>query len=252
MNKGMGAQFQYSISPVVKWLLIINVSIWFIGQVFLQNYMGVPLTKYLSLVPSEIFYQFKIWQPFTYMFLHTLSVTHILFNMLMLWFIGTELENRWGRNLFIFFYIFSGVGAGLIYTLGMVLWTIAFPNSTSMLVPVVGASGAIYGLLLAYGILFGERIIHVMMIFPMKAKYFVILLGAIEFVSMVTSNVTGGGDIAYLAHLGGIAAGYVALLIMTRWQKRQFSSKAKRRSSNLKLVVDNEKPNKGQAPKYWN
>jgi membrane associated rhomboid family serine protease len=113
----------------------------------------------------------------------------------------------------------------------------------------MGASGAIFGLLLAYGILFGERIIHVMMVFPMKAKYMVMILGAVEVASLLTADVNGG-DVAYLAHLGGLISGYLALLGWTKYQRLQWSQKAKKKHGNLRLVVDNEKEQK--APKYWN
>jgi membrane associated rhomboid family serine protease len=245
MNRSGQPQFQFSISPMVKILMIANVAIWFVFQILLEKF-GVPFTTYFSLVPSEVVYGFQIWQPFTYMFLHSNSVTHILFNMLMLWMMGTELEQRWGKNYFLFFYLGSGVGAAIIYILGMVGFYFIKPEMTGLLVPVVGASGAIFGLMLAYGVLFGERMVYFFGVFPVKAKIFVLIMGAIQVASMLTVDVAGG-DVAYLCHLGGLIAGYLLLIGSARFQRFQWNQKAKKRSSKLKLVVDNEK-----TPKYWN
>jgi membrane associated rhomboid family serine protease len=245
MNRPGQPQFQFSISPMVKKLLIANVVIWFVFQIILEK-LGLPFTQYFSLVPSEVIFSFQFWQPVTYMFLHSGSVTHILFNMLMLWMMGSELEQRWGKNFFLFFYIGSGVGAAVIYILGMVGFYYVKPEMTGLLVPVVGASGALFGLMLAYGVLFGERMIYFFGVFPIKAKFFVLIMGAIQVASMFTVDVAGG-DVAYLCHLGGLISGYLLLLGAARFQRFQWNQKAKKRNSKLKLVVDNEK-----TPKYWN
>ena len=186
------------------------------------------------------------------MFLHTYQVSHIFFNMLMLWFTGTELENRWGRRFFLTYYILSGVGAALIYCLGTWIYFLFHPSTLGLTVPVMGASGAIFGLLLAYGILFGERQILVFGVIPMKAKIFVLILGLMELASLLTSDVNGG-DVAYLAHIGGLISGYLILIGWTRLKQSMWMSKTKKKNRNLRLVVDNEKPSKtGDNPKYWN
>lgn len=240
---------QMPMTPTVKWLMIINVACWIILQVFIESvFRWFPVSSTLGLVPGKILYFFYIWQPFTYMFLHSTDVTHILFNMLMLWWLGAELEQRWGRKFFLTYYFVCGVGAALIYTVGMWIYAYGSGNVNGLTAPVVGASGALFGLMLAYGMLFGERIVHFMMLFPMKAKYMVMILGAIQIVSMLTSQVAGGG-VAYLAHLGGLISGYLFLKGRQSWGNISQSLKNRKRGRKLHLVVDNEKRD---TPKYWN
>lgn len=235
----------------MKVLIGLNLALWFFGQVILEGYGEVHLTRFLALFPGKVIFDGAIWQVVTYMFLHSMQVSHILLNMLMLWFLGAELEATWGRRFFLFYYLASGVGAGILYTLGVWGYSLATGSSQGLVVPVVGASGAVFGLMLAYGILFGERTIHFMLLFPMKAKYFVMILGAVEVMSIVTHGV-GGGEVANLAHLGGLVSGYLTLLGTTFWQRRQNQRKAKKKGPNLRLVVDNDKNAKKDEPRYWN
>lgn len=102
-------------SMTMKVLIGLNVGVWLVGQLLLERYLGVPFTHYLGLYPGKVLLDGAVWQLFTYMFLHSTSITHIVFNMLMLWMIGSELEIRWGRKFFIGFYLGTGVGAALIY-----------------------------------------------------------------------------------------------------------------------------------------
>lgn len=242
----------FSISPTVKWIVIANVSIWLGFQILLEQYGGVAFSRWFALYPAKVLYDFFLWQPFTYMFLHTYQVTHILFNMLMLWFLGTELENRWGKKFFLSYYVLTGAGAAFFYCVGTWIYFLIKPGTNSLVIPVMGASGAIFGLLLAYGILFGERVIYAMGVFPIKAKFFVMIMGLVEVASLLTSDVNGG-DVAYLAHLGGLLSGYLILVGRTRLQQYQWSRKAKRKTRNLRLVVDNDRaPKTGEGPKYWN
>jgi membrane associated rhomboid family serine protease len=244
------------VTPVVKWLVIANVSIWFLGQVLLEGFVvGRPFfSAPLSLVPEQVLFQGALWQVFTYMFLHTQQITHILFNMLMLWFFGAELEQRWGSRFFLIYYFVTGVGAGVLYVTCNALAVLLFGFSpTNLLIPVIGASGAIFGLLLAYGMLFGERVIHFMMMFPMKAKFFVMIMGFVELASLITSR-ERGSDVAYLAHLGGLISGFVFLKAWAFWQRKTWNKKIanKHKGRNLRLVVDNEKEDDKKGPKYWN
>lgn len=250
MNRGVTFQVA-PFTRAVKWLLIINVSIWFLFQVVMEGFLRIPFTSLFGMFPGKVLFDFQIWQVFTYMFLHSMQVTHILFNMLMLWFFGAELEQRWGLKFFVTYYLISGVGAAILYCLGIWGYSLATGSQTGLIVPVIGASGAIFGLLLAQGILFGDRVVYFFMLFPMKTRYFVMLMGAIQMASMMTSSVSGG-EVAYLAHLGGIASGYLCLkakdyIDRNNWKKR---AKAKTKGRNLRLVVDNEKDDK--PPKYWN
>ncbi|HEY8270309.1 MAG TPA: rhomboid family intramembrane serine protease [Pseudobdellovibrionaceae bacterium] len=252
MNRGSQMSMAVPLTPVVKWLVIINVAIWFIFQILVEGFFKVPFTSFLNLVPSRVIFQFHVWELFTYMFLHSMQVTHILFNMLMLWFFGAELEMRWGGKYFLFYYLFTGVGAAILYCLGMASYAAVTGSQIGLMVPVIGASGAIFGLMLAQGILFGERIVYFFMLFPMKTRYFVMLMGGVQMASMLTSGVSGG-EVAYLAHLGGLASGYVALLLMSRWKNYVNFKKTKKKGRNLRLVVDNENPKKSNnGPRYWN
>jgi membrane associated rhomboid family serine protease len=249
-------QMNLTITPMVKLLIIVNLVIWVVLQILMEAWAKIPFTKYFALYPGKFIYEFALWQPLTYMFLHSMQVSHIVFNMLMLWFVGGELEQRWGRKFFVSYYLISGAGAALIYCFVVAIYSLLSGSQQGLVVPVIGASGAIFGLLLAYGILFGERTMHFMMVFPMKAKYFVMILGAIEVMSILTSGVVGG-EVAYLAHLGGILSGYLTLLGWTRIQQSSWRRTPKKKGAGrLRLVVDNNKSkdqNKGNNdPKYWN
>lgn len=244
------------ISPWVKKLIIVNVAIWFFLQLIVEglfldkNY----ITQYLSFTPKYTFEYFFIWQPFTYMFLHSTNVFHVLLNMVSLWFFGSELEYRWGGKAFLRYYITCGVGAAVIYFIGVLaVGLIQGSQPLVYVVPVLGASGAVFGVLLAYGILFGDRIIYFFGVFPMKARYFIMMIGGIEVVTLVSQGM-GGTGVANLAHIGGLVTGYLYLLVLTRWQQKRWrgdkSSKGRR---NLRLVVNNtEKKDDSEGPKYWN
>jgi membrane associated rhomboid family serine protease len=234
----------------VKWLIGVNVAVWFFGILILQRMIlhSDVLVEFFALFPYRVLHQFWIWQPFTYMFLHSTNIMHILFNMLVLWWFGSELEMRWGRRFFLTYYFVSGVGAALIYVLGITIYGLITGNVLAMMEPVVGASGAGFGLMVAYGMIFGDRVVSFMMIFPMKAKHFVMILGFIELATLMDNGTSSG--VANLAHLGGIISGYLFLQFWTNWRFRLQSSGAARRGRKLKLVVNNEKNQ--QQPKYWN
>jgi membrane associated rhomboid family serine protease len=247
-NRGPGPQMQLSIpfTWVVKRLVIAHVGIWLIGQVIIEQYFlkDQQLTTIFGLVPELLITRFFVWQPFTYMFLHsTDGVTHILFNMLLLWWLGSELEQTWGKRFFALYYFVCGVGAAIIYTITVLGISLATERIQPLFMPVVGASGAIFGLMLAYGIIFGERTVYFFFVFPMKAKFFVMILGGVEVVMLLNSGI-GGGQVANLAHLGGLMTGFVFLALWTRMQRRQ----AKGGRGKLKLVVNNDK----DKPRYWN
>ena len=251
-------QFQMSVpfTKTVKALVITNVAIWVGLVLILQNLIlgGSFIFDLFALVPARVITDFWIWQVFTYMFLHSTGVFHVLFNMLVLWWFGSELESRWGSRFFLTYYLVCGAGAGVIYLLGSLIYYFATGQAATLTSPLVGASGATYGLLLAYGILFGERQIYFMMLFPMKAKYFVMIIGAVELVTLLDSGM--GSQVANLAHLGGIAVGFAFLAIVAQTRARR--SGAAKRGRRLKLVVNNENqpPSDSKSdsggPKYWN
>lgn len=248
------------LSPVVKWLIITNMAIWIILQILIDKFIlghGMeepsPIILYLGMIPQLVIEKGYVWQLFTYMFLHSLNIWHILFNMLSLWFFGAELEYRWGAKFFLTYYLVCGVGAILIYVLGYLFGGLIMGEPlTGYFMPVVGASGCVFGLLVAYAMLFGDRIIYFFGIIPMKAKMFILIYGGIEFFILLTSGLGGPGNTANLAHLGGIITGFVFLWGWTRYQQSKWhlaktSSKSRR---NLRLVVN--KDDKNDGPKYWN
>jgi membrane associated rhomboid family serine protease len=195
-----GASFSIGpggITPAVKFLIITNV------VVYLVNLIVPAMTLRLGLEPRAVFESLALWQPFTYMFLHsTGGVGHILINMLALWMFGTELERTWGTRFFTKYYFVTGVGAAATSLLLSLFSDGVYYSVT------VGASGAIYGLLLGYGMYFPNRPIYLYFIFPIPAKYFVMIVGAIAFVSAMSGP---GGGVAHSAHLGGLVVGYLYL-----------------------------------------
>lgn len=240
----------------VRALILTNLAIWIGGVLILQPLLfgDGRLVDWFALTPAKLINSFWVWQPLTYMFLHSGGgISHILFNMLSLWWFGTELEDRWGKRFFVSYYLVCGVGAGAIYALGTLIYGLITGNPAPMMIPLVGASGAVFGLLLAYGLLFGERMIFFMMLFPMKARWFTVLIGVIELVTLLDTGLNS--SVANLAHLGGIAVGFVYLTFVARWRTRgQRPSTDRKRGRRLKLVVNNDRqpPENGGGPKYWN
>jgi len=249
-----GSQVQMSVPPftfAVKWIVIASVGIWFFGQVILENFFKVPFSPFLSLFPSHVLFEFRIWELFTYIFLHsTREISHILFNMLMLWFLGADLEQLWGRRTFFLYYILNGMAAALIYVFGMAIYTAISGSQVGLIIPVVGASGALFAVMVAYAWHFGDRQMYFFMLFPLKAKYFVMILGFIQVASMLTSGVSGG-EVAYLAHIGGLVSGLAYLWGRSRWKNFESARKNRKKGRNLRLVVDNEKK-ESKDPRYWN
>jgi membrane associated rhomboid family serine protease len=154
----------------------------------------------LGLVPYRVIHGAQIWRLGTYMFLHA-GVTHVAVNMLTLWMFGTELERVWGTRYFLKFYFTTGIGAGVLTVL-IALLPFGFAQEI-YLTATVGASGAIFGLLLAYGLYYPDRPIYLYFVFPIPARYFVLILGAI--------SLFAGGGIAHATHLGGVVIGYLML-----------------------------------------
>jgi membrane associated rhomboid family serine protease len=198
--------FNWSFPTGVKWLVISNVAVYLV-YFFGSWIKGEPIFGSLELMPSAVI-RGAFWQLFTYLFLHSLtSFTHILFNMLMLWMFGAPIEETWGTRRFLQYYFVCGIGAGIC----VVLVNLAFGNPHQR---VLGASGAIYGLLLAFGMLFPNQTVLLSFLFPIKAKYMVMIFGAIAFMSSFQS----GSTVSNLAHLGGMIFGFA-------YMKTQFGSR---------------------------
>jgi membrane associated rhomboid family serine protease len=186
------------LTPAIKAIMIAN------ALLFVVTFFVRDLLVMFGLQPEAVIEHYAVWQLVTYMFLHG-GISHILFNMLTLWMMGTELERRWGTPFFTKFYFVCGIGAGLTQILMGVL-PFDFANHFYLL-STIGASGAIFGVLLAYALYFPTRPILMFFLFPVPAKYFVMILGAIQL--LLASD--GGSNVAYTAHLGGIATGYLYL-----------------------------------------
>ncbi len=187
-----------AISPVIKYLIIIN------GLVFvLQNLIKFPMVYYFGLTPSLFFQEFPnlLFQPLTYMFLHG-GFFHILFNMFALWMFGTEIEFTWRSRPFLLFYILCGLGGA----------TLSLIFNSGLAIPIVGASGAIYGILAAYWLMFPDRYLLIFFLFPMKVRYAIPLFAVLNFLA-------SGAGTAHLAHLGGALVGLAYLKL--DWRFRQ-------------------------------
>jgi membrane associated rhomboid family serine protease len=246
------------ITRAVKALLI-SYFVIFIVQQTADQFFDTNLLGWLGLVPSAFALQQRFWQLFTYAFLHA-DVMHLFFNLLMLVFIGGELEALWGAVRFIRYYFFCSISAGVLY-----LFLVYFWKGAGLNVPMVGASAGIYGLLVAYGLIFGERVLLFMLLFPMKAKHFVWILAAVEFLTTVYSG--RGSGLSSAAHLGGMIAGFGYLWIRASYklaQKNRQESKVrnikakKQAKSHLKLIIDNEheserfmREDRSKDPKTW-
>ena len=216
----------FSFLPVVvKNLLIIN-GIMFLADVVLARF-GIDLSNILGLhffMASD----FHVHQLFTYMFMHG-NFSHLFFNMFALWMFGNTLENIWGPKRFLLFYILCGLGAGLIQEgVQYIVYAtnLAHYDNVNMggtIIPMgqylnylttVGASGAIYGLLLAFGMMFPNSMIYLYFFVPIKAKWFVIGYAVIELLNGLGAS---GDHVAHFSHLGGMLVGLIIILI---WKKK--------------------------------
>ena len=186
-------------TPAIKTLIVANVA------AFLLTSVAPTLTLRFGLRPADVFEGFAFWQPVTYLFLHG-GISHILFNMLALWMFGVELERLWGSRYFVKYYFVCGIGAA-VTTLLLSLSPLAIADQMYYALT-IGASGAVYGILLAYGLYYPTRPIFIYFVFPIPAKYFVMIIGAI---SLLSSFGGPGGGVAHGAHLGGLVAGYLYL-----------------------------------------
>lgn len=206
---GTGSYFGVPpISPVVKRLIVVSVAIWIV-QFLLFKAQQIELSWYLGIVPP-LFFRGWVWQIGTYLFLHsTYNPWHILMNMLYLYLFGGDLERHWGGRRFLRYYLICGVGAGLVVATAGKL--------SGVEIPTIGASGAIYGLLLAYGIVFAERVVVFMLMFPMKARTLSWIFFGIAFFSSWDDHSSG---VSHVAHLSGMAVGF--LYLKRAWRLKDF------------------------------
>jgi membrane associated rhomboid family serine protease len=187
------------ITPAVRILLYVNIGMYVATLIF------PSIVDWLGLIPEQVVERFWLWQPVTYMFLHARNPTHILFNMLILWMFGVELERMWRTRFFVKYYFVTGIGAGLLSVLVAMLPFAV--TSAAYDKNIIGASGALFGLLLAFALYFPNRPILMFLFFPVPAKYFVMILGAIN----LLISIDGSGGVAATTHLGGLVVGYLYL-----------------------------------------
>lgn len=210
--------FLSNIPTITKNIILINV------LVFIMTMLNEPwmLGKFAMFYPASSL--FKPWQIVTHMFMHG-NFWHLFFNMYTFLIFGSVLENRWGPKKFLFFYFATGLGAAALHTLvqfvqveylmGQALYQHVAILQT---IPTVGASGAIYGVLLGYAMLYPDSVLT--LLFPpisLKAKWFVLIFAAIELLSGVSGGFAVGGGVAHFAHLGGMLFGW---LIILYWKKK--------------------------------
>lgn len=216
----------FSVLPtVVKNLLIINL-IFFLAKIAADTTLHIDLDKYLGLhyIGAS---DFQPYQLVTYMFMHG-SFGHLFFNMFALWMFGNTLENVWGPKKFLLFYFVCGIGAGIAqeivqYIQYLTTWeNFEFVRTLGGIIPMdeflnqlitVGASGAVYGILLAFGMMFPNSRIYIYFAIPIKAKWFVLIYGVLELFAGITSN----DSVAHFAHLGGMLFGLILILY---WKKK--------------------------------
>jgi membrane associated rhomboid family serine protease len=197
----------------VKWLILTNAAVFLVMallRAFAGNVAGVA-DEFLALIPDRVLHGF-IWQMITYSFLHA-GILHILFNMLGLWWFGAPLEMDWGKNRFLEFYVFCVMGAALT--------TIAVSyTGVGGITPqtgTIGASGGVLGILMAFGMLYGDREILLYFVLPIKAKYFVAGVAFFELINAIEAARPGHGQgIAYVCHLGGLLFGFLYVKFVPR------------------------------------
>jgi membrane associated rhomboid family serine protease len=190
-----------SLTPCVKGLMIACVAVWLL-QLVLHG-LGMDVEGLLGLVPQRAAMG-QVWQIGTYMFLHDpQNPLHLLFNMLMLWMFGGELERFWGARGFLTYYLTCGLGAGVVIAIAGLL-----VGGSDAVTPTVGASGALFGVFVAYGVVFARRTVLFMLLFPMQARHMALLLTVLN-VFYLLGN--AGGSVSHVAHLGGALTGFLYL-----------------------------------------
>lgn len=211
-GRNVNLRFGGPITPVVKKIMIINGAVFIVQQlagIFAPN----MLEYFFGLHYYGLINELKIWQPLTYMFLHG-GWLHIIFNLLALWMFAGELEELWGGQKLLKYYIYSGIGAGIFISL-MNFYIFVNYNSNPV---TIGASGALYAILLAYGVTWPNREVLLYFIIPVKVKYLVIGFGLFEFFGTLTSATGGGGNISHIGHLGGLLSGLIFIFL---WRNKK-------------------------------
>jgi membrane associated rhomboid family serine protease len=239
----MNVQRRFAAWPftkAIKVILIVNGSVWLTMVLLVNWFEFIWLFERMAITPDEVIGDLALWQPLTYMWVHSpVDLWHILLNSLFLWMFGGVLELNWGTPGFIRFYLICGVGAGLVVLLtGMI-----FDPETK----VVGASGAIYGLVVAWAITFPNRRIYFFGLIPIRGLYFAL----IPIVFALADFLMRGSGVSHAAHLGGMAIG--ALLVTGYWRPRKLANRIRYWYLRRKIRVVEDATKRKPPPDggYW-
>ncbi len=226
---------------VIKAIIAVNCA------VYLVQALGPPaFTSWFALTPSDVWEHGAVWQLGTYMWLHAReSILHLLFNMFSLWMFGSQVASAWGTQRFLRFYLICGIGAGVLIAAWPALLELLGVSTASYAMPTLGASGAIYGVLLAFSLLWPDRTI--MLLFPpipLKAIWFIPFLFFMEVVS-------GPANVSHIGHLGGVLVGYLALRMMglggrasfgqLRWRLKRWRMRRQLRAVRMDELRERER-----------
>ena len=250
-STGFQFDWDWSITPAIKFLVIACAVVF-----LLQELSGVLFRAegwnfwllYLGLVPRYVEHGF-IWQPFTYLFLHG-GIWHLVINMFVLWMFGRDVERAWGQRRFYTYYVLCGVGAGVINVIVKVAMD---PGGTgTALVPTIGASGAIFGVLLAAAVMFPHQRVF---LFPfpvaISMRVFVLVMGIIEFFGTLGA---GGDNVSHICHLGGMLVGYLYLRrgsYLYSYRNRYADWKRRRLMSRFEVYKRKHRNDPPQPPDNW-
>ena len=223
-----------TLTPMVKYLIITCVLVFLLQSVSPGR---DEMTLFFGLTPVLVLQKIWIWQLATYLFLHG-NFMHILLNMFVLWMFGSELERYWRSQQFLRFFLITGIGAGVLSVL----------VSPFSYVPTIGASGAVYGILMAYGMMFPNRLVYLYFLFPIRVKYFVAGLGVMAFLSALNSP---GSTIAHVTHLGGMVFAFLYLkgLLSLGGLRQSYHRWKLRRMRGRFRVYDSEDRKRGKD--FW-
>jgi membrane associated rhomboid family serine protease len=251
-SSGFRMNWRGMVTPAIKAIVLI-CTIVFVGQTLLQLFRPPADTGYLNhvlgLAPYFVTHRGWIWQPFTYIFMHG-GIWHLLLNMLFLWMFGVDLERAWGTRRFWNYFLVTGIGAGVV---NIIVKTILDPHGIGdSTVPTIGASGAIYGILLAAAVMFPERQVWLIP-FPVQIpmKIYVIAAGAIEFFFTLGA---GGDNVSHVTHLGGMLVGYLYLRrgsFFYRARNGYFDWKRKRARKKFEVYMRDHNDEPPSRPDRW-
>ncbi|MBY0370713.1 rhomboid family intramembrane serine protease [bacterium] len=244
------------LTKITKILISLCAGMYFLALV-LRGIAGIDLNDTFGLIPSDVWEHGKVWQLVTYIFLHG-NAFHLLLNLMILWFFGAEIEMRMGEWKFLQYFFLCGIGAGLfnvfvkygLIAMGSVEAQATVSNA------IIGASGALFGLLVAYGVFFSDRYLLLFFMFPLKAPYFVMVIAGMELLLGLEGR--QGDNVAHFAHLGGALIG-AAYLWWHYIRPRSAKNRGNREREDLKkrftLIVNEGKDaetRRGDDPNFWN